>query len=96
VLGAVEVYLADFRGGLETGSILDSWLTVDLSPLGTDVAQIGFALESTDNGTWGMNTPAYLAVDDLVLGATAVPEPGAIAVVIGLLALGRVAYRRRP
>ena len=69
-LGKVEAWLADFREGTEPGYILDSWLDVDLTPLGTGVAEIAFTLESTDNGAWGMNTPAYIAVDNLVLGST--------------------------
>jgi hypothetical protein len=72
-LGTVEVYLADFRDA-QAAYILDEWLEVDLAPLageaGSAVAEIRFALESTDVGAWGMNTPSYLAVDQLVLAAT--------------------------
>lgn len=70
VLGTVEVYLADYRGPEGEDMILDSWQTVDLSGLPEGVVELGFGLESTDVGEFGMNTPAYLAVDDLVLGET--------------------------
>jgi hypothetical protein len=66
-LAKVEAYLADFREATDPGYILDSWLDVDLSGMGSGVAKIEFALESTDVGAWGMNTPAYIAVDNLVL-----------------------------
>jgi len=93
-LGSVEVYLADFRDGLTSGYILDNWTMVDLTALGTDVAQISFSLESTDNGTFGMNTPAYVAIDNLVLAPTQIPEPSAWALVLGLAGLILV-WRRR-
>jgi len=77
VIGSVEVYLADYRGSDEEDFILDTWQTVDLSPLTGEtgwnpgiakpVAVLSFALESTDVGAFGMNTPAYIAIDDLVL-----------------------------
>ena len=68
--GRVEIYLADFREGTAPGYILDSWENVDLTPLGTGVSELAFLLESTDNAAWGMNTPSYVAVDDLVLAET--------------------------
>lgn len=66
-LGKVEAYLADFREGTDPGYILEGWLDVDLTSLGSGVATLEFALESTDVGQWGMNTPGYIAVDELVL-----------------------------
>ena len=47
------------------------WVLVDLSGLGT-VAALEFELASSDNGPFGMNTPSYFALDDLMF----VPEPG--------------------
>jgi len=55
--GTVEFKLAD---GL---NILNTWTWVDLSSLGA-VKQLTFALSSTDNGEFGMNTPAYFCMDD--------------------------------
>jgi hypothetical protein len=65
-IGTVIVYLADYRFADSTQDyILDEWQTVDLTPLG-NVRYLDFALESSDNGDFGMNTPAYFALDNLV------------------------------
>jgi hypothetical protein len=70
--GSIEIYLADFRPGAGEGYILDTWLDVDLTPLGSGLKEITFSLESTDTGDFGMNTPSFVAVDNLVLEATPV------------------------
>jgi len=89
-LGTVDFLLADYTG--TTGSIVDDWAFVDLSGLGANVKSLGFALSSTDNGAWGMNTPNYFAMDDLTVAA--IPEPGAI--VLTLFGFGgMVLFRRR-
>ncbi len=62
---SVEFYLADFRFQNNSQDYLVrnlSWL--DLTPLG-NVDSLAFFLTSTDNGSFGMNTPAYFCVDDL-------------------------------
>ena len=59
---SVNVYLADFTDG--NSLIVNSWLTVDLTSLGS-VFGLDFGLTSSDNGQWGMNTPAYFAMDNL-------------------------------
>jgi hypothetical protein len=85
--GAVEVYLADYRFEDSALDILvDWWTEVDLSAL-SGARRLSFGLESTDVGQFGMNTPAYFAVDNLRL----VPEPTALV----LLALGALAACRR-
>ena len=56
--GTVEFLLANGT------AIVDTWTFVDLSPLGT-VKTLEFALTSSDTGDWGMNTPAYFAMDSL-------------------------------
>jgi hypothetical protein len=63
--GTLEFYLADFRTSTSPG-IITEWTKVDLSPLGS-VATIKFDLQSTDNGEWGMNTPAYFCFDNLAV-----------------------------
>lgn len=85
--GVIEFYLADFRSSDKGGDyILNDWEYVDFSPLG-NVTRIEFSLSSSDNGTFGMNTPAYFAMDNFL----AVPEPSA-----GLAALsGMVLLLRR-
>lgn len=61
----VEVYLADFRFTDNSQDyILDYWRWVDLRVLGT-IDSLSFELSSSDVGMFGMNTPAYFAMDDL-------------------------------
>ena len=64
--GIVDFYLADFRFEDNTQDyIVQDWTAVDLSSLGA-VSQLKFALESSDVGEFGMNTPAYFCLDDIV------------------------------
>ncbi len=88
--GVVEFYLADYRFGDNSQDyIVDEWTYVDFGGLGV-VDEIRFSFESSDNGMFGMNTPAYFAMDNL----TAVPEPTALALaLIGCVAV--CGYRRR-
>ncbi len=60
--GKVEFYLADFRDGKTY--ICTTWTEVNLESLGR-VNKITVAFESTDNGQYGMNTPAYVCMDNL-------------------------------
>jgi hypothetical protein len=63
---SLDFYLADFRSANSSQDyIRDSWTNVNLSSLGS-VDKIMFKFTSTDNGGDGMNTPAYVAIDDLV------------------------------
>lgn len=60
--GKVEFLLAD------GAAIVNTWTFVDLSTLslsGKMVKTLEFALTSSDSGEWGMNTPAYFAMDTL-------------------------------
>lgn len=58
----VEFYLADFRAGKNV--LINTWTKVDLSNL-NEVDKIKFTMESSDNGEWGMNTPAYACIDNI-------------------------------
>ena len=61
----VEFYLADYRFSDNTENyIIQTWQWVELSELGK-VDSLLFWLNSTDVGDWGMNTPAYFALDML-------------------------------
>ena len=60
--GTKDYYLADLRDE-KTAYIINDWRYVDLSSLGT-VAKLGFELSSSDNGDYGMNTPAYFCFDN--------------------------------
>lgn len=62
---SVEFYLADYRS--EDASkhyIVKDWTYVDLSSLGK-VVSLSYAFESSDKGTWGINTPTYFCIDNL-------------------------------
>lgn len=65
LMGEVEFYLADYRfTDNSLDYLLDDWNWVDLTGLGT-VSKLVFELTSSDNGAYGMNTPAYVALDNL-------------------------------
>lgn len=84
--GSVEFYLADYRFADNSQDyIIDAWTWVDLTSLG-EVEGLQFSLSSSDNGTFGMNTPAYFAMDNLTI-----PEPSALALAL----LGGVGLLRR-
>ncbi len=58
----VDIYLADFRNGKTF--LMKNWQKVNLSALGK-VDSVSFSLASTDNGDYGMNTPAYVCIDNI-------------------------------
>ncbi len=60
----VGIYLADFLFPDPTKNfILNTWKWVDLTPLG-NVDSVQLSLTSSDNGMYGMNTPAYFCIDN--------------------------------
>jgi hypothetical protein len=60
-----DFYLADFRSTNEADQyIIKDWTWCDLSSLGT-VKTLTLSFTSSDNGSWGMNTPAYCCIDNL-------------------------------
>lgn len=75
VTGTKEYYLADLRSEKASEHyIISDWRYVDLSVLGK-VKKIGFELSSSDNGDYGMNTPAYFCFDDFgATGTETLPE----------------------
>ena len=72
----VDFYLANFLGG--NAYIVNTWQSINLTAL-AGAESLVFGLISSDNDpTYGMNTPAYFAADNLVTGS-AVPEPSSVA-----------------
>ncbi|HUR31421.1 MAG TPA: DUF4465 domain-containing protein [Saprospiraceae bacterium] len=77
---SINIYLADYRSpSPQKDFILDGWKHIDLSILG-EVDSLVLSLKSSDVGTFGMNTPAYVAVDqistDNLLSASALNGSG--------------------
>lgn len=67
---SLELYLADYRFLDSTQDyILDKWINIDLTSFNFVVNTVHFRFESSDMGQWGMNTPAYCAVDDVSYGS---------------------------
>jgi hypothetical protein len=88
VTGTVDFYLADYRFvDNDADYIVNTWQYVDLTSLGA-VKSLEFSLSSSDVGDWGMNTPAYFAVDTLVgTSAFVYAEPYTEAGVNGYISL---------
>lgn len=59
-VGSVDFYLA------QGTDIVNTWKWCDWSAIAT-ADYILFSLSSTDNGEWGMNTPAYFSIDGVTL-----------------------------
>jgi hypothetical protein len=89
--GAVNFFLADYRASNNAQDyIVSNWSTLDLASLGSATTSISFSLSSSDVGQFGMNTPAYFAMDNLQ--TVAIPEPGSFALVA--VGAGLFAWRR--
>jgi len=93
VTGSVDVNLADYRFADNSQDyLLSQWAFVDLDSLGV-VSSLGFTMASSDMGDFGMNTPAYFALDNLSVAA--VPEANTLAMtMLGLCAVGAAVRRR--
>lgn len=63
----VEFYLGDYRSADDSlDYLVDEWTWVDLSGLGA-VSELEFSLQGSDVGMFGLNTPAYFALDELTI-----------------------------
>lgn len=70
ITDSVVFYFADFRStNNEEHYILDHWEEIDITSLG-EVKQLTFKLNSSDIGEWGMNTPNFFALDDILYEVT--------------------------
>ncbi len=64
-IDTVVFYLADFRFNNNADDyIIKDWTFVDLSSI-SNADSLTFDMSSTDNGQYGMNTPAYFCIDNL-------------------------------
>lgn len=67
---SMEVYLADYRFSNSVQDyILKNWVWVNLSTMG-NADSLALTLHSSDNGSFGMNTPAYFCLDNLTLSTS--------------------------
>ncbi len=93
--GTIDFFLADYRfANNSLDYIASTWQSVDLSLLPATTATLKFDFSSSDNGMFGINTPTYVAVDQLV---TVVPEPSTTAMgaaCLFMFALRRLRVRR--
>ena len=79
----VEVYLGDWRGGIE--SYIDDWTEIDLSSL-RGASELLFSWDSSVRNEYGSVLPAYVAVDNITL--MPVPEPSTVMMVVGCALVG--------
>ncbi len=64
------IYLADYRFADNTQDyILKDWTSFDLNLTPGAYTQLLFKLSSSDVGQWGMNTPAFFAIDNIVFNS---------------------------
>jgi hypothetical protein len=69
---SVNFYLADFRNSNNSlDYIVDNWQWVNTSSL-NQVDSIKFILRSSDNGQFGMNTPAFFCLDNFTTISNAI------------------------
>lgn len=95
-IGDVDFYLADYRSTDPTKwTLVNTWQTLNLSSLAGSTT-LQFGIQSSQNDPiYGVNTPAYFAADNFVVGTSAVPEPGSF-VLMAMGVVGVVALRRTP
>lgn len=60
----VEIYLAQYNNHLPVVAPVTAWTYFDLSDLGT-VTRVEFNFQGNDSGTYGLNTPAYVCIDNV-------------------------------
>ena len=87
----VDFFLANYTSS--SSLPVDVWTLVDLTTLAGSQS-LTFDYASSDVGQFGINTPEYFAMDDLVL-STSVPEPSSMMLaIVGLGITGVAAVHR--
>lgn len=67
-LDSIEYYLADYRDADSTKDyIIDEWEKIENPNKFLRVKSIEARLESSDASQWGLNTPAFFAIDNLLI-----------------------------
>ncbi len=62
---SIDYYLSDFTSADSTEHyIVDTWQWVDLTSLGK-TSSLSFSMSGSDSGDYGLNTPAYFALDNV-------------------------------
>jgi hypothetical protein len=89
--GSADFYLADLQGPSPPG-LLAGWEWFDLSGLGP-VDSISFSFSGSDVGTFGLNTPAYFAMDNVTYAP--VPEPATWVLGVGAIVAAWALHRPR-
>ena len=51
---------------VENGQIQTSWKEISLSKLGA-IRSLSFSMSGSDSSEWGLNTPTYFAIDNIVV-----------------------------
>ncbi len=65
---SISVLLADYtKGNNKLNYIINKWVTVPLDKLGK-VAKVELVLSSSDSKNGIMQTPAYICIDDIIIG----------------------------
>jgi len=70
VTGSQEFFLADFRfADNSLDFVVDEFESVDLTALG-DARSVQLSFDSSDIGNFGINTPLFIAIDNIQLSAS--------------------------
>lgn len=98
-VGSIDFYLADYRfDDTALDYIISSWETLDLTSL-LGARSLGLAFTADERHTdpvFGLNVPAYAAVDNLRARPSVVPEPASLGLfLLGGAGLGALALRKR-
>jgi hypothetical protein len=65
-MDSVDFYLGDYRFADSTQDyIIDDWNTIDLTSFTFDVSYVTFDFFSSDTNSFGIKTPAYIAIDNV-------------------------------
>jgi hypothetical protein len=91
VTGSVEFFLADFRfSDNSLDYLVGQWTEVNLASLGA-IRSLRLSFSSSDVGPFGINTPTYVALENLQFQA--IPEPGIAS--CGVAGILLICLRRR-